>query len=201
MKAVLLVLAAYLLGSIPFSYLFSQLRGKDPRNHGSKNVGATNTLVIAGRLAGGLALIGDLGKGALAVLLARYANLPDGAIALSGLLAVIGHDFSVFLRFRGGKGVATTGGVLFALDPIFTLIIILFWVLSMLLIRRFIPGTVLTMVFIPVIMWMASWKKEYVLFGAANAALGIYSHRFDLRRFFAGEELAISESLAKYRGK
>lgn len=104
MKFILVVLASYLIGSIPFSYIFSKLRrGVDPRNVGTGNIGATNTLVVAGKTAGALALAGDIGKGAAAIFLARYFGLSDWGIAFSGLAAVVGHDFSVFLGFRGER--------------------------------------------------------------------------------------------------
>ena len=96
---------------------------------------------------------------------------------------------------------ATTGGVLLALDPIFGILVSLLWILCMVTIRYFIPSTVLVLCFIPVMMWMSSWRLEYIVFGILNALLGIYAHRADLRRFFAGEELTIRESLAKRRKK
>jgi len=199
MNLVLSVLASYLIGSIPFSYIFSKLRGGvDPRKGGTGNVGATNTLVVAGKTAAILALIGDFGKGAAAVALARYLNLNDWGIVFSCLAAIAGHDFSIFLGFKGGKGVATTGGVLMALDPVFTILIILLWVLCMLVLRYFIPSTILVLCFAPVMMWMVTWRGEYIVFGVFNALLGIYAHWADLKRFFAGSEFTIQESVAKY---
>jgi len=196
-----IVVASYLIGSIPFSYLASKIKGQDPRKAGTGNVGATNTLIVAGKRAGIIALVGDVGKGFLAITLARYFQLPDWGIALAALAVVVGHDFSVFLKFKGGKGVATTGGILFALDPIFTILVILFWILSMLLVRHFIPGTALTFIMIPVLMWMVSWRPEYIAFGVVNAALGLYSHRASLERFYQGTEPTIQESIAKYLNK
>lgn len=201
MKLLLIVLAAYLIGSIPFSFFASKLKGRDPRKHGTRNVGATNVLVVAGKRAGLLALVGDIGKGAAAVLLARHFQLNDWGIAMSSLAVVLGHDFSVFLKFKGGKGVATTGGILMALDPIFMLVVVLFWILSMLMIRYFIPGTALTFILIPVIMWMACWRYEYLVFGVGNAVLGLYAHRESLQRFYNGKEPTIQESIDKYLNK
>jgi glycerol-3-phosphate acyltransferase PlsY len=201
MKLVLLILFSYLIGSIPFSYLFSRLKGHDVREKGSKNVGATNAFVVGGAGIGILSLAGDVFKGIFAILLARYFSLPAGGIALCALAVIIGHDFPVFLKFRGGKGVATLGGVLLALDPIFTLLVILLWVLCILIFQYFIPSSVLVICFIPAMMWMGSWRWEYLVFAVINAGLGIFVHRQDLRRFFAGEELNISQSIAKYRMK
>lgn len=201
MKLLGLVLLSYLIGSIPFSYLFSRFKGHDVREKGTKNVGATNALVVAGPIAGALSLAGDISKGILPVLLCRYFSLPDWGTALSALAAIAGHDFSLFLGFRGGKGIATTGGVLLALDPIFTFLVILLWGLTMLVIRYFIPSTILVLGFLPIMMWMGSWRTEYVLFGVGAFLLALYVHRHDLQRFFSGNELTIQESIAKYRKK
>ena len=192
------LLACYLIGSIPFSFIFSKLRrGVDPRQAGTGNVGASNTLLVAGKLAGLLAVVGDTAKGVGAIMLARHLGLNDWGLALSALAVVLGHDFSLFLGFKGGKGVATTGGVLIALDPFFVVIIILLWVLSMLMLQRFIPGTLLTFISIPLVMWLGSWHFAFILWGAVNALLALYAHRLDLERFLAGHELTIQESLAK----
>lgn len=198
MKLLLIVFLSYFIGSIPFSYLFSKLKGADPRKAGTGNVGATNALVVAGKIAGALSLAGDIGKGIAAISIARYFGLSDGGIAFSGLAVVLGHDFSIFLNFKGGKGVATTGGVLIALDPVFTFLVILTWVLAMVVLRYFIPSTILVLAFVPVMMWMGTWRMEYIIFGMANAALAIYAHRLDLQRFFEGKELTIQESFTKY---
>lgn len=199
----LVVIASYLIGSIPFSHIFPWLlKGHDVREKGTKNVGATNALVVGGKRAGILALAGDIGKGIAVISLARYFALPDWAIALSGLAAVIGHDFSVCLRFKGGKGVATAGGVLMALDPIFGTLMLCLWIFTMIVMRYFIPATVLVLCFVPVFMWLASWRIEYALvFGVLNAMLAIYAHRANLKSFFEGKELTIQESLKKYRGE
>ncbi|MDD4178905.1 MAG: glycerol-3-phosphate 1-O-acyltransferase PlsY [Candidatus Margulisbacteria bacterium] len=201
MTLVLVVLVSYLLGSIPFSFLASKLKGKDPRTAGTGNVGASNTLIVAGKRAGVIALLGDVGKAYLAIYLAQRFALPSWGIALAALAVVVGHDFPIFLKFKGGKGVATTGGILIALDPLFTVLIVLFWTLSMVLIRYFIPATCLTMIIIPIMMWMGSWRLEYIAFGLANALLSLYAHRADLQRFFAGKELTIQESMAKHLKK
>lgn len=193
------IVVSYLIGSIPFSHIFPRLiKGRDVREKGTKNVGASNALIVAGKRAGLLALLGDTGKGIVVVLLARYFGLPTSVIAACALAAVIGHDFSLFLGFKGGKGVAVFGGTLIALDPIFTVLVVLLWIFTMLVLRYFIPSTVLVICFVPVMMWMGSWRVEYIVFGILNAALGVYAHRANLQLFFAGEELTISETLAKH---
>ena len=130
-----LIAAAYLIGSIPFSYLVARVAsGKDIRQAGSRNVGATNVARTAGRTAGVFALLLDIAKGYAAIAVARWiVMLPSWPfatvsssplhsremwIALAGLIAVLAHMFPVWLRFHGGKGVATAAGVFLALDPI-----------------------------------------------------------------------------------
>ena len=122
MQTALIALAAYLLGSISFAVVVSRLMGlPDPHSYGSKNPGATNVLRSGSKLAAVLTLIGDTGKGALAVILAAYytgespASGYDAPIA--GAMALLGHLYPVFHRFLGGKGVATAAGVLLALNP------------------------------------------------------------------------------------
>jgi len=110
---------AYLVGSVPFAVLVSRGMGlPDPRTFGSGNPGATNVMRTGSRKAAALTLLGDAGKGAVVVLIGRLAGLDVDALALCGLAAFVGHVFSVFLGFRGGKGVATAAGVLLALDPL-----------------------------------------------------------------------------------
>ena len=195
----LIIIAAYLIGSIPFSHIFPRLlKGHDVRQQGTGNVGASNALIVAGKWAGLLALAGDIAKGIAVIVLARCFGLADWAIAAVALAAVLGHDFPIFLGFKGGKGVAVTGGVLMALDPIFGTLVLLFWIFVMLIFRYFIPSTVLVLCLVPVLMWMGSWRVEYIIFGVINAGLGIYAHRANLRLFFTGKELTISETLAKH---
>ena len=194
-----IIIASYLIGSIPFSHIFPRLlKGHDVRKQGTGNVGASNALIVAGKRAGLLALTGDICKGVAVIVLARSFGLADWAIAAAALAAVVGHDFSLWLGFKGGKGVAVTGGVLLALDPIFGTLVLLFWFFVMLIFRYFIPSTVLVLCLVPLLMWMGSRRVEYIIFGILNAALGIYAHRANLRLFFAGQEQTIPETLAKH---
>jgi glycerol-3-phosphate acyltransferase PlsY len=171
------------------------------RVEGTGNVGATNALVVAGPLLGALAMIGDIGKGFIAIKLAGLLGVSTWGVAGCALAAVVGHDFSIFLKFRGGKGVATTGGILLALDPLFMFLVLLLWVLAMILLRYFIPGTVLALIFIPLMMWLSSWPTPLIVFGLANALLGIYTHRKDLLNYYRGELPNIQDSFNKYLKK
>jgi glycerol-3-phosphate acyltransferase PlsY len=118
-----LLLGAYLLGSIPTAYVMVQwVTGEDIRGLGDGNVGAKNTYHIAGKAAGVSVAILDIGKGALGVILARYLTGDDLVTLLAGACVVIGHDFSIFLKFRGGQGMAASIGVFFGLFPQITLV-------------------------------------------------------------------------------
>ena len=130
MQTVLALVAAYLLGSVPFAMLSSKLFGlADPRSYGSGNPGATNVLRSGNKKAALLTLIGDALKGTVAVVVAQQAGLSDNQIALVALAVFLGHLYPIFLKFKGGKGVATAAGVLLALDPLLGLATVGTWLL------------------------------------------------------------------------
>jgi glycerol-3-phosphate acyltransferase PlsY len=197
----LMILASYLIGAIPFSYFSSRLKGADPKKMGTTNIGASNALFIAGPLAGLMGLVGDVAKGFFVVEIAQSLLYPDWVVACCGIAAVIGHDFSIFLRFAGGKGVATSGGALLAIDPIFTLLIVLLWLLMVLVFRYFIPSTLFVFMLLPFIMWLGSFRREYIFFAVVAALLAFYVHRYDIERFLSGKELKIRDTLEKYNSK
>src|SRR5258705_1887575 len=117
MTAFLYALGGYLAGSIPFAVIVSRILAlPDPRTYGSKNIGATNVLRSGSRIAALLTVVGDSGKGWAAVLVARLLGASDEILAMVGVAAFVGHVFPAWLRFRGGKGVATAAGGLIAFD-------------------------------------------------------------------------------------
>ena len=129
----LAVVCAYLLGSVPFAVVCSRLFGlADPRSYGSKNPGATNVLRSGNKAAAALTLLGDLAKGWVAVFLAeKYGanyGLEQGGLALVALAVFFGHLYPLFLKFKGGKGVATAAGVLLAIDPTLGLLTLATWI-------------------------------------------------------------------------
>lgn len=201
MEIVLLIVVSYLIGSIPFSHIFPKIKGKDVRSDGTKNIGATNALVVAGPVIGALALVGDVAKGLLAVTLATYFFKTPWPPVLAGLAAIIGHDFSVFLKFKGGKGVATTGGTLLAFDPIFAFLIFLLWILLIVVTRFFIPSTLIVLGGLPIMMWVFGKRIEFITFAVLAFVLALYAHRRDIKRIFAGKELDTSESIKQYLKK
>ena len=134
MIVLLAALAAYLLGSVPFAVVCSRLFGlADPRSYGSKNPGATNVLRSGNKAAAALTLLGDMAKGWLAVFLAQTFGpkfgFADGLVGAVALAVFFGHLFPIFLKFKGGKGVATAAGVLLALNPVLGLAVLATWLL------------------------------------------------------------------------
>lgn len=135
MKVVILSVIAFVLGSLPTGLLVAKARGIDPRKAGSGNIGATNILRTAGRGPALLTLTGDVLKGAMAVVLARYFDVGIFYEGIIGFFAVLGHNFSVFLKFRGGKGVATSIGMLSIYSPQTGLFAIIIWLMTALITR------------------------------------------------------------------
>ena len=201
MQELLLIIAAYLLGSIPFSKILPKVKGRDVTKEGTKNIGATNAFALGGPLVGSLACLGDMGKGFLAVYLAQRFNLPVWAVCTCGFASILGHDFSIFLKFKGGKGVATTGGTVFAIDPIFTMFALLIYALLAVVTRYFILSTLIVLGCVPIMMLIFGWRVEYVIYMILAFALALFTHREDLKRLLAGQEKTIPEAYQGYRNK
>ncbi|RJP55088.1 MAG: glycerol-3-phosphate 1-O-acyltransferase [Anaerolineaceae bacterium] len=166
-------LLGYLLGSLPFALWITRLvKGVDVRDAGSGHVTTTNTIRQAGWLAGALVLVLDLGKGFLAVWLARQAGLSGWSLALTGSLAVAGHCWPVFAQFRGGMGLATMGGGLIAVSPLAFLLAFGTLILLVLLIRHSARASVVTGLVVPLVLWLFGLRGD-VLWLAAFSGLVI----------------------------
>jgi len=195
---------AYLLGSIPFGLILARLFGRgDVRKGGSGNIGATNVSRVAGPLAGILTLLLDGAKGAVAVLIAgRYSNDSATWMVIAGLAALLGHCFPVWLKFKGGKGVATAAGVYLALcAPAFLGGLILF--LLIVGFSRYVSlGSVAAAVAMPLLMYFL-WAPHHapplvITFGAlAVAILIVYKHDGNLQRLVRGTEPKFSFTKSK----
>jgi len=189
MKIVLIIMA-YLIGSIPSGIIVARaLGGIDPRSEGSGNIGATNVLRTLGKKAAVLTLVGDVLKGLLPVLLAK-ALLPAAspAVYLVALAAILGHDFSLFLGFRGGKGVATTVGTLVALSPHLAGLCLLTWLAVVAVTRFSSAGALVTAAISPVYALVLGGGSGLVLFCVAAALLLIVLHRENIKRLANGTE-------------
>lgn len=189
----LAVVAAYLLGSVPFAVITSRLFGlADPRSYGSKNPGATNVLRSGNKIAALLTLLGDSAKGALAVVLAQVYGAPIGLgssfVALVALAAFFGHIFPVFLKFKGGKGVATAAGVLLAMDPWLGLATLATWLFIAYVFRYSSLAALIAALAAPFYAFLM-WGSD-VLLGAVGiiAIVLIGKHWANLQRLMAGTE-------------
>ncbi len=189
----LAILGAYLLGSVPFAVLSSRLFGlADPRSYGSKNPGATNVLRSGNKPAAVLTLIGDSAKGAVAVILAQVygdqLGLGAGIVALVALAAFFGHIYPVFLRFKGGKGVATAAGVLLALDPWLGLATLGTW-LFVAIAFRYSSLAALVAAFAAPFYAFLMWGRDSLLLAVGVIAIVLIGkHWPNLQRLMAGTE-------------
>ena len=192
---VIVCLSAYLLGAIPTAYLFGKAKkGIDIREHGSGNVGATNAFRVLGKLPGILVLVIDVVKGAVAVTLLPHLIKPITPIdyswlqALLGILAIAGHIWTPFLRFKGGKGVATSLGVFLFLDPVSTLIALVVWIAGLLLFRYVSVSSVLAAITLPIAMVSFLRPFPIVLIASIDCIIICYKHKSNLRKLLLGTE-------------
>ena len=189
----LAVLAAYLLGSVPFAVVSSRIFGlADPRSYGSKNPGATNVLRSGNKMAAAMTLFGDMAKGWLAVFLAQTLGpkygFSQGLVGAVALAAFYGHLYPVFLRFKGGKGVATAAGVLLAIDPSLGLITLGIWLTIAFTLRYSSLAALLAAATAPVVAFLFWGSSTLLLVVGIIAMALIVKHWANLQRLMAGTE-------------
>jgi glycerol-3-phosphate acyltransferase PlsY len=194
----------YLLGSFPSGYVVGRLKGIDVRQWGSGRTGGTNVLRSAGPWAAILAVLGDVAKGALAVFVARALVGSLSAEVLAGLAAVLGHDFSIFLTFSGGRGVATTLGALGALYLPAPIILALL-ALSVLAVSRYASLASLTIATVMpcVMLYLVLFAHRpvwYLVYGLAAGILIVVLHRGNIQRLLAGTERKIGKKGERREG-
>ena len=184
------VILAYLIGSIPSGLIIGKgLFGTDVRQFGSKNIGATNTYRVLGLKAALPVFICDALKGAIGVfLLTSYG--PAFAI-LGGILAMVGHNWSIFLGFKGGRGVATGLGVLIALSPLVAIICFAIWGIIVYPTKLVSLGSIIAAAAVPLLMFLTGQSWWYVGFGALAALFVILRHRENIIRLLSGKELKV----------
>jgi len=186
--ALALIALAYLCGSIPTGVLLSRRRGVDPRDIGSGNIGATNVARAAGTTAGLLTLVGDTLKALLPVLVAKSLGLPSAAVALVGIAAFLGHLYSCFLGFDGGKGVATTFGVLLGLAPLGAALLVLTFAATVAMSRYVSAASLLAAALTTPILLSLGYPGPTVLAGLVMSVLVAIRHRDNVRRLRFGTE-------------
>jgi glycerol-3-phosphate acyltransferase PlsY len=186
--SVLSIIIAYLLGSIPFSYIIGKLSGLDVRQVGDKNVGTFNVFRHAGLGAGIVTLVAEVGKGALAIVVAKLLSVPELVVFGAGVAAVIGHNWPVFLHFRGGRGLAVVIGALLALLPIQMLIAAAISLVVLYATRNTIWFGVA--MFIPLILLCLIYHKpvSLIIYSAALPCLSGLAHLWTTRRLSSEEQ-------------
>jgi len=193
MATIVFIVVAYLIGSVPFAVLMSRLfRLPDPRTYGSKNPGATNVLRTGRKTVAALTLLGDMVKGWLAVQLAQHLapqyGLGSATVAAVALAVFLGHLYSVFLRFHGGKGVATALGVLLALDPWLGLATLATWLIVAFIWRFSSLAALVAAVLVPFYaLYIFGWNS-YTLAVLVVSLLLIWRHQSNIRNLIAGTE-------------
>jgi len=180
---------AYLIGSIPSGLILGKLFWHtDLRQYGSHNIGATNAWRTLGKIPGLIVFLADSFKGQAGVLLGLYLIGTPLAAVIGGLFAIIGHSFSIFLRFRGGKGVATSLGVLTMLMGNVTLLVFAVWLAIVYMTRYVSLGSVVAGFLTPILAALFSYPMEYIVFTVIAAFLVIVRHRENIKRLMNGTE-------------
>jgi glycerol-3-phosphate acyltransferase PlsY len=185
---ILLIVLGYLLGSVPVGFILGSRSGIDVRKSGSGNVGATNVARVVGKRQGTLTLIADVAKGFLPVFLAMQLGASLAATILVGTAAFLGHLFPIFLKFKGGKGVATGLGVFLALAPMATLVLVALFGVAVLTSRIVSLSSILAALAAPIIFWLFAYPPLVVGMAAFIALAITWRHQSNIRRMMNGSE-------------
>lgn len=209
---IVVAVAAYLLGSIPTGFLVAKAKGIDIRKVGSGNIGATNAMRVLGKTAGIFVLLADAAKGFMACFLGAFIYMfyfnqfnglhstsdstlvfpqegVDRFAIIAGIFAVLGHNYTCWLKFKGGKGIATSAGFFLALAPWALLIALLVFILAVLVTRYVSVGSIAAGAALPTAVWIMT--PQNLLLGIVTTALGalaIYKHKSNIQRLMAGTE-------------
>ncbi len=211
---IVVAVAAYLLGSIPFGFLVAKAKGIDIRNVGSGNIGATNAMRVLGKPAGIFVLLMDAAKGYAAVAwltpmifnqvdvwLHRHfsgsldyfqyqpANVQMKFFLLAGIFAVLGHNYTCWLKFKGGKGIATTAGVFLALAPWALLVAFVVFILAVVITKYVSVGSIAAAIALPATVWIMAPHNLFLnIVTTALGVLAIWKHKANIKRLIAGTE-------------
>ncbi len=218
---IIVAVAAYLLGSIPSGFLVAKAKGIDIRSVGSGNIGATNAMRVLGKPAGIFVLLVDALKGWLSVYLGaiiyriifqHYMSGPDTNgfyflpqtqeirkfALIAGIFAVLGHNYTCWLKFKGGKGIATTAGVFLALAPWALLVALVVFILAILLTKYVSAGSIAAAIALPVTVWIMSPHNLFLcIVTTALGVLAIWKHKANIQRLMAGTENRLGKKSAR----
>ncbi|HET9915887.1 MAG TPA: glycerol-3-phosphate 1-O-acyltransferase PlsY [Candidatus Binatia bacterium] len=188
MQVIALIGFAYLLGSIPSGFVLGKLSGVDVRQVGSGNVGATNVARAVGKRQGVLTLLADALKGMAPVAIGLWMHLPTEALAVVASAAFLGHLYPVFLRFSGGKGVATGLGALLIIAPLATILLVGVFLAVVFSTRLVSLSSIIAAALAPLALWLFFQPPAIVWLGAFLAAMIVWRHRGNIKRLLAGTE-------------
>ncbi|HEV8344183.1 MAG TPA: glycerol-3-phosphate 1-O-acyltransferase PlsY [Candidatus Binatia bacterium] len=188
MATALMLLFAYLLGSIPTGFLLGSFSGIDIRKAGSGNVGATNVARVVGKKQGVITLLVDVAKGFIPVLIASRLGFDLTVTGLVALAALVGHLYPVFLKFQGGKGVATALGIFLAIAPLASLALVVVFAVVMLAWRWVSLASMTAAGAAPLVLLIFSYPSPLVVLGLMIALLIIFRHQENIRRLRSGAE-------------
>ena len=184
-----MAVGGYLLGSIPFGLVVAKCLGTvDPRTAGSRNIGFTNVLRLSGKTAGVLTLAGDMGKGWLVAWVAAQLFDREAVVAAVALTPIVGHLYSVFLGFRGGKGVATAMGAVLGMVPSVGVVVILVWLVTVAVWRYSSGAALVAFGALPVVSVLLERSWMFVLFSVVVTGLIVFRHRENVVRLWRGTE-------------
>lgn len=185
---IITLIAAYLIGSIPTGLLLAKSAGVDIRKSGSGNIGATNAYRTLGRTVGILTLLGDCLKGALPLLLAKYLQFGDIWIAAIALAAFLGHVYTIFLGFKGGKGVATALGIFLVISWQSVLVLLLIFISTVWIWRYISLGSICAALSLPPLLLYFDSRPPVIIMALLVALLVVWKHRENISRLRAGTE-------------
>lgn len=203
-QLIAIVIISYLLGAVPFGLVMGKLRGVDVREYGSGRTGTTNVLRTLGVGAAAIVFLADVGKGVVAVLLARFfvaadiaPALPRLGEALAGLAAICGHNWSVYIKFRGGRGVTTGTGGIITMSPLVAAIAAAVFAFTVALSRYVSLGSILAtttvlIALIPLVIWGRE-PTGYLIYGLVGVPIIVFQHRDNIGRLLAGRERKLGE--------
>ena len=191
----LTAIVSYLIGSIPTGYLVAKARGVDIRSVGSGNIGATNAFRVLGKTAGITVLLVDAIKGYVACRFVAFGPSAPSEIhqMVAGLFAILGHNYTCWLRFKGGKGIATTAGVLLALAPVGFAVAIVTFLIVLGLSRYVSLGSIVAAIVLPFGVWLGGGSAPMISLMAFLGGMAIYKHRSNIKRLMAGTESRIGQ--------
>jgi len=193
-KNIILLIAAFVLGSIPFGIITAKVKGIDLKKVGSGNIGATNVLRSLGKWPAVITLLGDILKGTLAVAIGKYSGVEPLYEGLIGIAAISGHSFSIFLGFKGGKGVATSLGVLLMYTPHVALVTLVVWIGVVLFTKYSSLGAIVSFALLPLNIILFDFQDKTKFFISILISLFIIiRHKDNIRRLMKGTERKIGQ--------